>query len=211
MFQPNTLRGRSTSVMLRRDDATRVFVHEDGASRTGSAAALRPGTPCCAIFGVKGLWIEEERWGAHLAVSDILLFPGLEEEEDDEEGSESEASAETEVRRRFQLGGAGARRRSRPRRTELTSDDAFFRELRDDALDDDEQENASWSSRMPFGQPRDRRPARRGSSAGGSQSSRGSPPPYEHAAGSDLRSDAAADQSDVDDFELDLSEGEEGV
>ena len=192
MYQPNTLSGRFTSVLLRRDEATRVFVHEDGASRTGSTASLRAGTACCVIVGVKGLWIEEERWGAHLAVSDVLLFPGVEEDSD----SDSEASAETEVRRRFQLGGGGgdARRRSRPRRKELTSDDTFFRELRDEALDD--EENASWSSRMPFGTPRDRRPARRSAARG--SSSRSGSGSGRRSGGSEGSASRASSASDAD-------------
>ena len=169
MFTSGMLRDRRgrSSVMMRASDSTRVFEHADGASREGSLASLQPNVACCVVFRVDGLWIEEERWGASLVATDILVFPHDVRDSDDE-GSDSEASdIETEVRRRFFQRGR-----------QLTSDDALFRELREEALE--EEETSSWHSRMPFGQKREPRrgrgilppPGHPPSSDGGSSRSR---------------------------------------
>lgn len=217
MFEPSTIadpRGRTT-LMLRTEDDTRVFVHERGTARDGtSAAALRPGTACCVIFGITGLFFEEKRWGANMSVSAVLAF----EDEDDSSDDESEASAETEVRRRFELGGLGGRGggNRRAHRGELRSNEHVFRELRDEALEQ-EASASSWCSRRPFGQPLDapRSTARwarddGGSRTSGARSSRASGSRSERSVrnNADLVSDAAADQSD---FELDLSDDDEEV
>ena len=149
MFKSSMLqdrRGRS-SVMMRASDSTRIFEHAARETRQGSLASLRPDVACCVKFRVDGLWIEEERWGASLVATDILVFPN-DVRDSDEEGSDSEEDSdiETEVRRRFQM---------QQRGRQLTSDDALFRELREETLE--EEETSSWHSRMPFGRKRETR------------------------------------------------------
>lgn len=149
MFKSSMLRDRRgrSSVMMRASDSTRVFEHAARETRQGSLASLRPDVACCVKFRVDGLWIEEERWGASLVATDILVFPS-DVRDSDEEGSDSEEDSdiETEVRRRFQM---------QQRGRQLTSDDALFRELREEALE--EEETSSWHSRMPFGRKRETR------------------------------------------------------
>ena len=194
MFVPSTLvdrRGRA-SAMMTTSDKTRVYVHDEegGGMRRGLVGDLRRAErmPCCLVYSLDGLWIEEEKWGARLRVTDVLLFPALARDDSDSDASSSSSarSIETEVRRRFRLEGGST---GSSRRAEITNDEELFRRLRPAPLhdaDDFDEEESSFHSRMPFGQPAERRRRMR----------RGTPPA------------AAGDDAELD-FELDLRSDDE--
>lgn len=141
--------GDVPSVMMRTARDLRVFICEDDRSRRAKVSELEAGMPCCIIFKIQGLWVEESRFGVSMTISDVLAFPvGTEDS-----GSESDEEPDTEVRRRFFM--------SRAARPDLTDDEALFRSTCDAPLHDrgdasDGEDGGSWESRMPFGLEADR-------------------------------------------------------
>ena len=101
------------------------------------------GMACVPIVKVVGLWVSKTRFGAVVTVSELMLF----EEEEEEEEEESDHAGEDDAslsKTPFSI--------VAPDLHDDDPDDELWGQTRDEPLDEDEE--GSFSTRVPFNQPR---------------------------------------------------------